>query len=170
MLQDAQAQTGYRYTYIYSAWRETLEMSAQNVAVRAAARARARARRRRPTQARRFGVLTPPASSPLAPFRLPIYCAQAFWGFCTQWVPGTLRHIRTARFPAGHAPWDVHPFNYALAVAVYFVGWVASGLLLLAIVALKALPILLRAVSNHIYVFNVWAPLPWKKGFKCVSA
>jgi hypothetical protein len=40
-VQDAQAQTGYRYTYIYSAWRETLEMSAQNVAVRREAAGRA---------------------------------------------------------------------------------------------------------------------------------
>jgi hypothetical protein len=94
---------------------------------------------------------------------------QAFWGFCTQWVPGSLRHVRTARFPPEHDPWDVHPLNYAMAAVVYLVGWVGSGLLLLLIVALKVLLILLRAVSNHIYVFNVWAPLPWKKGFKCVA-
>ena len=34
LMQDAQAQTGYRYTYLYSAWGETLEVTGANVAVR----------------------------------------------------------------------------------------------------------------------------------------
>lgn len=35
---DAQAQTGFRYTYLYSAWSETLGMTEQNVSVRPVAR------------------------------------------------------------------------------------------------------------------------------------
>lgn len=31
---DAQAQTGFRYTYLYSAWSETLGMTEQNAGVR----------------------------------------------------------------------------------------------------------------------------------------
>ena len=91
---------------------------------------------------------------------------QAYWGFCTQWVVGQLRHVRTARFPPEHEPWDLHPWNWLIALLLYCVGWVVTSVFLLLIVALKVLPILLRAVSNHVYVYSVWAPLPWKRGFK----
>jgi len=104
----------------------------------------------------------PPPRSSLPPPRL----AQGYWGFCTGYVINAARHVRTARFAHDHEPWDLHPLNWLIALCTYALGWVVTSVLLLLIVAVKLLPMLLRAYSNHLYVFKVWSPLPCSKGFK----
>jgi len=172
---DAQAQTGFRYTYIFSAWSETLSMTDQNVSVSrgplapgtvggragAAAGARPPARpvlRSSSPQQRRAHAAPPHAAAA----RL----LQGFWGFCTGYLVNAARHVRTARFPPDHEPWDLHPLNWIVALGTYVLGWVVTSVLLLLIVAIKLLPMLLRAYSNHVYVFKVWSPLPCSKNFK----
>ena len=82
------------------------------------------------------------------------------------WVPGTLRHVRTARFTEDHEPWDIHPLNALAAVLVYALGWATLSVVLLLLLAVKMLPMLGRAYANHVSAFASWAPVPCTRGFK----
>ena len=89
---------------------------------------------------------------------------QAYWGFLSVWVIGHMRVARTA--PRGAKPYDIHPWNYLLALFVYTLGWILTTIALELIVLVKLAPIILRAYVNHFVAAPAYGPFPWSKNWK----
>ena len=151
-LQHARQQTGYRYSYLYSAWWETCDVSLSNLQVS-----------RQCAPRRCVCVCHLRASAGLHCARPPPALAslQAYWGFLTVWVTGHLRVARTS--PAKGEPYNIHPWNYTLAALMYVLGWAFSSAVLVLIVLAKLVPIILRAYVNHVLAAPAYGPFPWSK-------